>query len=191
MGAGDEWPPMRQPNVVVVGRSNVGKTSLINHLVERSKFLPTGKTPGRTRALFVIELPEFQLIDLPGYGFAKVARGLRESWKQLIDDYFQQQAEQIALVIVLLDCRITTADDRMVIDWLLSLRLPIQLVLTKVDKLGRSLRQQSSVAVTKLFRDVESVPLLYTIKEGACRDLLRRRIAEALDTYRNCPTVEK
>ncbi len=129
----------RLPEIAITGRSNVGKSSLINCLVNRKKMALTSSTPGKTRVVNYYCVDEkFYLVDLPGYGYAKVSQNERQSWRKLVDSYLVEN-DFLKGIIEIIDSRhgITRSDFEM-INWLIQLNLPTLLVATKTDKLPRS-----------------------------------------------------
>ena len=125
--------------IAFVGRSNVGKSSLINALTNNSKLCKTSQTPGRTRLVnyFLIN-DKFYFVDLPGYGYAKASFGLIEGWQSLIEPYLTNNAN-LKLVCALVDVRIEpTENDKIMIDYLNYYRIPFVVVATKCDKLAKS-----------------------------------------------------
>jgi GTP-binding protein len=134
------------PEVAFIGRSNVGKSSLINSLLQRKGLAKVSRTPGKTRLvnLFRITsddpgLSRFVVVDLPGYGYAKVSKALRAQWAPLIEQYLNG-SEQLRAVVVLVESRVLSEQDRETIAWLLSVGRPPVVVATKVDKLKMSER---------------------------------------------------
>ena len=127
------------PEVAFVGRSNVGKSSLINTLVGRKDLAKTSNTPGRTQLInFFSVNGKISFVDLPGYGFAKVAKSLRKDWGEMIEAYLQGR-QYLAMVIFVLDIRRDPNDDDLSLrDWLQNFRIPYLFVLTKADKLSRN-----------------------------------------------------
>jgi GTP-binding protein len=134
----DQMPRDRLPQVAVAGRSNVGKSSLLNQVVGRKKLAKVSSTPGRTRSVNFFRVNErFYLVDLPGYGYAKVSKGMREEWRELIEDYLTGVENLVGLVL-LMDCRRDPTDeDWQLIEWLADRQLPVLVALTKSDKLNR------------------------------------------------------
>lgn len=134
----DQLPRDRLPQVAVAGRSNVGKSSLLNQIVGKKKLAKVSSTPGRTRSLNFFKVDErFYLVDLPGYGFAKVSKSMREEWGRLIEDYLTTSEELLGLVL-LLDCRREpTEQDWELLGWLAERELPVLVAVTKSDKLNR------------------------------------------------------
>ena len=137
-----EWPTVKSPRgeplpeMALVGRSNVGKSSLINHLLGQKKIAKTSSTPGKTQRMnfFIID-EELILVDLPGYGFAKAPESAVQHWSKALDTYFQTRAS-LRLILLLIDSRRGPSEDDLVIaDWANRRSIPLLTVLTKTDKL--------------------------------------------------------
>lgn len=137
--AGGWRPPSELPEIAFAGRSNVGKSSLLNRLVRRRAFARVSRTPGRTREINFFRVNnEFVLADLPGYGYARVSREAQRDWRPLIEGYLRE-TDRLAGIIQLLDIRREpTEDDRSMLDFLAELEIPTIVVLTKSDKLSRA-----------------------------------------------------
>ncbi|HPG40748.1 MAG TPA: ribosome biogenesis GTP-binding protein YihA/YsxC [bacterium] len=132
-----QLPHDRVPQIAFAGRSNVGKSSLLNSLLNRKKLVQVSSTPGKTRLInFFLINQKFYFVDLPGYGYARVARNISQAWQKLIENYFLQSPD-LRGVIVLIDLRhdIMQADLEL-IDWLTFNQLPVIVVGTKADKLS-------------------------------------------------------
>ncbi len=126
-----------RPIVAVSGKSNVGKSSIINMLAGNKKLARTSVTPGRTRMINYFDFGEFVLADLPGYGYAKVSKEEKAKWATLMDRFFKTQ--EITLLIALFDSRhLPTADDKDMVRFLYAYRIPFIAVATKVDKLPKT-----------------------------------------------------
>ena len=127
------------PQVAIVGRSNVGKSSLINMLANNKKMAKTSSTPGRTRLVNYFKINnEVYLVDLPGYGFAQASKEIKKEWDRVLDDYFNN-THNLKLVLLLIDSRHLPSElDVMMLNYLVELNIPYQIVLTKTDKLSRS-----------------------------------------------------
>lgn len=170
------------PQVAIVGRSNVGKSSLINMLTNNSKMAKTSSTPGRTRLVNYFNVnKEFYLVDLPGYGFHQAGKNVASSWDQVMNDYFVDNA-RLKLVMVLLDSRIMpTALDKQMLDYLAELEIPHIVVLTKTDKLTRSEVNNSASKIAQEIRHNRDVivPTSATKKQGA------DKIAQLIEQYLN------
>lgn len=143
-----------------IGRSNVGKSSLINMLTGRSKLAKTSGTPGKTQLInhFLIN-KNWYLVDLPGYGYAKIAKTEREKWKKMINDYLLNRKNLIC-VFVLIDSRIPPQkNDLEFMEWLGLKRIPFSIIFTKIDKLSSSVLQKNLIKYkTELLKQWESLP---------------------------------
>lgn len=130
-------PRDRRPQIAIVGRSNVGKSTLINALIGRKGLARVSQTPGKTRAIqFYLVNERFYLVDLPGYGYAKVPKAMSAAWGDLIRGYLEGN-ENLRLLLLLLDSRREPSDqDRQLRDWLDARGVPWRAVLTKIDKLS-------------------------------------------------------
>jgi len=137
----EDFPPGRLPEVAVVGRSNVGKSSLINSLVHQQGLARTSRTPGRTRLINWFEVDgRFHLVDLPGYGYAAVDRNMRAGWQPLIEAYLDKRAV-LAGVVLLVDVRRGPEEEELdFVPWLEQRKVPIVVALTKADKLPKNKR---------------------------------------------------
>jgi GTP-binding protein len=134
-----DFPPPGPPEVAFLGRSNVGKSSLLNKLVRRKKLARTSSTPGKTRLIhfFTIEGtgPDLRMADLPGYGYAKVSRTERKSWQVLIESYLSNRTPLRAAVLLQDVRRDVTEDETKLIDWLTERGIACLVAITKTDKL--------------------------------------------------------
>ncbi len=127
------------PQFAFVGRSNVGKSSLLNALVQRNKLAKTSSTPGRTRLLNIFEVnKKIHFVDLPGYGFAKASKSEQQNWQHLIGDYFEN-SKQLKHVFVLVDCRHKPSEkDEQMLKYLYIYQIPFTIIATKIDKLSKN-----------------------------------------------------
>lgn len=150
----NKCPDTSHPEVAFAGRSNVGKSSLINTLLNRKRLARTSNTPGRTQLINFFAINEsFHFVDLPGYGFAKVPIRVKAQWGKMIEGYLSGR-EQLRGVVLLIDIRHKpTTDDQQMYDWLKHFNIPAMVVVTKADKLGRGRAMQN----LKVARDVLSV----------------------------------
>jgi len=177
-----QYPVGDMPEVAFVGRSNVGKSSLINCILQRKKLAHTSNTPGRTQLInFFLINKDFIFVDLPGYGYAKVPGAIKKKWGPMIETYLQTR-EALRLVVMILDIRRDPAeDDLSLIAWFGQYEIPVFFVLTKADKLSKSNRLQRQAAIRErlgLPRGQE--PLLFSAKSGEGADILRREIQKML-----------
>ena len=137
VASADKFYKTDKPIIAVAGKSNVGKSSLINMLANRKKLAKTSVTPGRTRLINYFDFGEFVLADLPGYGYAKVSKEEKKKWANLLETFLAK--EKITLLISLVDIRHKpTEDDKMMVNYLYHYAIPFVLVATKADKLGKT-----------------------------------------------------
>ena len=180
------FPPPSLPEVAFLGRSNVGKSSLINSLVD-AKIAKTSNTPGRTQAINFFEIrwagkPEPELIfsDLPGYGYAKISREVSSQWQGFIDPYLHQRST-LALCLALVDISIPPqASDRQLMEFLTLNHRPFLIVATKSDRISSNQLRAALRTYEQEFPHARVVP--YSARTGAGRDELWREIREALTT---------
>jgi len=181
-GTLQEFPTDGVPEVAFVGRSNVGKSSAINALAGRRRLAFTAKAPGRTQTVNFYDLGDAaRLVDLPGYGFARVSKSVREGWDRLVGDYFGA-GRPLAGVVILMDARhpMTSHDERL-LDWLNTFELRLLAVLTKSDKLTRS---EGTVALNRTRQELQArceETILFSSSSGAgvepVRELLWKWVA--------------
>jgi len=135
----EQYPEDTLPEIAFAGRSNVGKSSLINCLLQRKKLVRTSRTPGRTQLInFFLINGSFRFVDLPGYGYAKVAQSVRASWGPMIETYLAGR-KNLKAVVAIVDLRHPpTPDDLSLLAWLKEKKIPVMPVLTKADKLPRA-----------------------------------------------------
>lgn len=141
------------PQIAIVGRSNVGKSSLINLLTNNSKMAKTSSTPGRTRLVNYFNINnQVYLVDLPGYGFAKASKNIVGAWDSVMNDYFVNNSK-LKLVMVLLDCRLMpTQQDIAMLDFLAENEIPAVIILTKTDKITRSELNNNKTKIVSMLR---------------------------------------
>ena len=142
----DGFPRATAPEVAFLGRSNVGKSSLLNALVQRKKLARISSAPGKTRLIhfYRVERPGFEvnLVDLPGYGYAKVSKSERARWRGLVESYLEGRASLRAAVLLQDLRRDISEDETLLIDWLHEREVPVVLAITKIDKL-KSMRRKA------------------------------------------------
>lgn len=145
-----EQPPITLPQLAVVGKSNVGKSSLINALCNRKKLCKTSATPGKTRLINVFLINDaFHLVDLPGYGFAKVDKKEKERWGAMMDHYFQDST-LLFHVLLLVDIRHDpTQDDIAMAQYFRQMDIPFTVVATKADKISRGARMKQLAPICR------------------------------------------
>lgn len=145
-----QWPPDQGAEVAFAGRSNVGKSSAINAITQRKALARTSRNPGRTQQIVFFELSaEQRIVDLPGYGFAKVPTKLRRHWGESIEQYLQTRATLRGLIL-LMDARHPLTElDLQMLRWCSSTRLGVYVLLTKIDKLSRNQAATTQLKVSK------------------------------------------
>ena len=147
-----ELPLERKPEVVFVGRSNAGKSSMINKLVNRKKFAYTSSKPGKTAAINYFSIDNsIYIVDLPGYGFAQKSKAERKGWGSLIETYFEL-GRDMRLVVLLIDIRHgPTADDEMMYEYLMSKTVPFCVAATKSDKISKTAAKEMVEKISEQF----------------------------------------
>lgn len=175
----DQLEAMDLDQVAVAGRSNVGKSSLINMLGQRKNIARISSKPGKTRSLnfFLVRPHQFYLVDLPGYGYAQCSKKEREKWGLLIQRYLQGN-DRLMGVVILLDSRLAPQDlDLNLVSYLRSLSIPILPVLTKADKCN--VRQRAVVQNTwRELLETDEPPMTVSSRTGMNIDKLRSRIVQ-------------
>lgn len=182
--AGGWRPPAGLPEVAFAGRSNVGKSSLLNRLV-RQKFARVSNTPGRTREVNFFKVNgAFLLVDLPGYGYARVSKARRAEWRPLLDGYLRGSAMLRGIVLLLDVRRDPTDDDRLMLDLLADVGVPTIVIVTKVDKVSvAKVRERMHALAVELELDDHQV-IAFSAVTGAGRD----ELAEAVVTLLELPS---
>lgn len=169
-----------RPQVTFAGRSNVGKSSVINRLVNRKNFARVGATPGKTSQInyFLID-KQIYFTDLPGYGYAKVSKDERDRWGQLMEDYFQEEG-LITVGVLIVDARHKpTADDVTMCDWFKGTGCPMIVVANKLDKLKKSEVESNMQRIWETLElDEEDILIPFSAEKGTGKTELLAAIAE-------------
>ena len=175
-----QLPAQDMPEIAFAGRSNVGKSSLMNRLINRRNMVKTSGKPGKTQSLnfFLLDNSIF-LVDLPGYGYAKVSKQMQASWQSLITGYLESR-ENLKCVVVIVDLRHAMKIlDLQLVDWLRSKGVPFLLVYTKADKLSANQRSKNSAILDTGFGVIASKRLLFSAKTGMGRE----NLIQSLDSF--------
>ena len=182
-----EKPPITLPQLAVVGKSNVGKSSLINSLCNRRKLCKTSATPGKTRLINVFLINgNFHLVDLPGYGFAKVDKKEKMRWGAMMDDYFQQSTH-LRHVLHLVDIRHEpTQDDIAMNQYFRQMGIPFTVIATKADKISRGARMKQLAPICRALLVQPWEIICFSSEDGTGRDellaLLEKVLTDAPET---------
>jgi GTP-binding protein len=167
----EQYPSPDLPEIAMAGRSNVGKSSLINTMLNRKKLAKTSSTPGKTRTINFYKINQaFHLVDLPGYGYAKVSKKERDSWGGMINTYLSKR-ESLREVVLLVDCRHDpSGDDLQMYEWIQQQGFGSIVIATKADKLSRSKLAQQLGRIRKqlgMKKEALILPVSALKKEGA------------------------
>ncbi|MBI1785058.1 YihA family ribosome biogenesis GTP-binding protein [Candidatus Sumerlaeota bacterium] len=178
----EDAPRPAKPCILFAGRSNVGKSSLLNTLVQQKGLARTSSTPGRTQEIVYFDVAgKCYFVDLPGYGYAKVPQKLRAQWGPMIEKFIERN-DQIRLVIIILDARRDPGEEeKQLSEWLGSLEKPHRFVVTKCDKLGKNELARRLTEISAALGLAESrAPIAFSSQTGAGRNELVRAILGAV-----------
>lgn len=169
------------PEIAVAGRSNVGKSSLLNHLFHTKNLVKTSSTPGKTQALnFFTWNDDLAFADLPGYGYAAVSHSVRQQWGPMVQAYLEKR-EPLQLILFLLDIRrVPNDDDRKFVDWVVHNQKAMILVLTKVDKVNQSEKKINTQKILEGLNAENLHYVYYSVPKNQGRHELMRMIQDAL-----------
>lgn len=181
-GISSQLPPSTLPEVAFAGRSNVGKSSMLNALFGRKSLAKVSQKPGKTSTINFFTTDTARFVDLPGYGYARVAKSEKGRWAELIEGYFNQD-RNFALVVSLVDIRHEAQElDLNMINFLMEAGLPFAVVLTKADKLSRNQQNKQVSILRRQLALPEDAPMLVTSSEKKTGfDNLRKLIEQACE----------
>jgi GTP-binding protein len=180
-------PDSTLPEVAFAGRSNVGKSSLLNVLVRRKSFARVSRTPGRTREINFFRINNgFVLVDLPGYGYARISKEKKAEWKPMIESYMRRTTQLRGIVLLLDIRRDPSEDDRAMLDFLAETEVPTIVALTKTDKLSKTAARQraAEISIALALPPEQVIPVSASTGEG------RTELLEAITDLVEAPTGE-
>ena len=177
------WRPESSlPEVAFAGRSNVGKSSLLNSLVRRKSFARVSRTPGRTREINFFRVNNgFVLVDLPGYGYARVSKEKKSEWRPLIESYLRRTTQLRGIVLLLDIRREPSDDDRAMLDFLAELEVPTIVALTKTDKLSKTAARERAGEISRLLALQTDQVIPFSAATGEGRVELLEAITELVE----------
>ena len=177
-----QLPAATLPEIAFAGRSNVGKSTLINSLLNRKKLVKTSATPGKTQLINFFKInDQFYFVDLPGYGYAKVPDSVRRKWQNLVEAYLSER-ETLRNVVLIIDCRHNpTVQDRQLLEWLEYYQRPSLIVASKIDKLKRG-QVQKHLQKIKHDLSIESIPLGHSSMQCGRREEIWKKLVPWIET---------
>jgi GTP-binding protein len=177
------WRPESSlPEVAFAGRSNVGKSSLLNALVRRKSFARVSRTPGRTREINFFRVNNtFVLVDLPGYGYARISKARKAEWRPMIESYLRRTTQLRGIVLLLDIRREPSEDDRAMLDFLADLGVPTIVALTKSDKLARTDARATVAKISRILALEPEQVIQFSAHSGEGRNELLEAITQLVD----------
>ena len=178
----EHYPPADLPEVAFAGRSNVGKSSLINKILNRKKLVRTSKTPGRTQLLNFFEINEiYRFVDLPGYGYAKVPVEVQKRWRPMVETYLTSRSNMRGMVLLLDIRREPSKEDLNLWHWLQTMSIKVVTVITKVDKLSRNKRNKQSAAIARTLGGKKEELIEFSAMTGEGKEKVWRELLRLLE----------
>lgn len=174
-GSFRQLPKSDRAEIAFAGRSNVGKSSLINKLFNRKSLARVSATPGKTATINFYSVDDIHIVDLPGYGYAKVSKGEKRRWSELIGGYLADDERDLRLIFQLIDIRhAPSADDIQMIDYMIDMEIPFVIIFTKADKLSNNQRIERLKAFESEIPEFDAITCIVTSAEkGEGIDLVR------------------
>ena len=176
------YPPVILPEIAFTGRSNVGKSSLINTLVNRKRLVKTSSTPGRTQLINFFNINNaFSFVDLPGFGYAKVPESIKRTWGPMVETYLLNRKTLRGVVLIMDIRRMPGPHELDFIEWLRYHTIPTILILTKADKLSKSKQMNQHIAITKILGTHRDDLILFSAKTRMGKDATWVEIEQLID----------
>lgn len=179
----EQYPERNLPEIALAGRSNVGKSSFINKMINRKNLARTSSKPGKTQTLnFYLINDQFFFVDVPGYGYAKVSKSEREKWGHMIETYFLER-KQLKGALLIVDIRHKpTSDDVMMYDWFRHYEIPVIIIATKLDKIPKGKRDKHIKAIKTTLNLEKQVPVIpFSAETGEGKEAAWAAIKPLLD----------
>ncbi len=177
-----QYPPDDLPEVAFAGRSNVGKSSLINKILSRKKLVRTSKTPGRTQLLNFFEINElWRFVDFPGYGYAKVPVEVKKRWRPMVESYLTTRVNLRGMVWLLDIRREVSKEDLHLWDWLQAKQVPVIIVVTKADKLSKNKRNKQAASIAKSLGRKAQELIQFSATSGEGKDEIWQALLRILE----------
>ena len=179
-----QYPEYDFPEIAFAGRSNVGKSSLINTLIQRKNMVKTSSKPGCTQLInFFLVNEDLSFVDLPGYGYAKVSKKIRSQWQPMVNLYLSQRQSLLGLIL-LIDIRRDPGKEELdMVDWLESRKMPYLVILTKSDKLSKTKQQKRLLSICSQMNREKSSVILFSAKTKKGRETIIEEIEDLTGGY--------
>lgn len=177
-----QYPNSNYPEIALAGRSNVGKSSFINRLIDRKNLVRTSSKPGKTRTLNFYNINDtFYFVDVPGYGYAKVSKQERNRWGKMMEEYFETR-NQLKAVVLIIDIRHQpTKDDMQMYEYVSYLELPLIIIATKLDKIPKTRQAKQIAQITAAFHHDEHTTVIpFSAETGVNKELVWQEIVKYL-----------
>ena len=180
----DQYPEDAVPEIAFAGRSNVGKSSMINTLIQRKDLVKTSSRPGCTQLInFFLINDDLSFVDLPGYGYAKVSKKIRAAWQPMVETYLSHRPNLLGLVLIIDIRRDPREEEHNLAQWLISNHMPFLVVLTKADKLSKTQQQKRAAAISSQMNRNTSEVILFSAKTRVGRETILDEIANLITWY--------
>ncbi len=179
-----QYPEYDFPEIAFAGRSNVGKSSLINTLIQRKSMVKTSSKPGCTQLInFFLVNEDLSFVDLPGYGYAKVSKKIRSQWQPMVNLYLSQR-QSLSGLILLIDIRRDPGKEELdMVDWLESHKMPYLVILTKSDKLSKTKQQKRLLSICSQMNREKNSVILFSAKTKKGRETILEEIEDLTGWY--------
>ncbi|RLC01341.1 MAG: YihA family ribosome biogenesis GTP-binding protein [Deltaproteobacteria bacterium] len=179
-----QYPEYDLPEIAFAGRSNVGKSSLINTLIQRKNMVKTSSKPGCTQLInFFLVNEELSFVDLPGYGYAKVSKKIRSQWQPMVNLYLSQRQNLFGLILLIDIRRDPGKEEFDMVDWLESHEMPYLIILTKSDKLSKTKQQKRLNTICSQMNREKNHVILFSAKTKKGRDTILEEIKSLIDWH--------